>query len=138
MAAEAGHEPNRVYIDRNGDLHLNGAKFFDAGEVDRSADVNVPTNGALGVAAGYRIARGVGTLDGANPTAIATGLTTVVAFVATLIGTAAPGVGTSVLTHGAPVAGAVNVYAWKPTSNADPTLVASTGTEQFSWIAVGT
>lgn len=34
MAAEAGHEPNRCYIDQNGDLHLNGAKFFNDAEVD--------------------------------------------------------------------------------------------------------
>jgi hypothetical protein len=32
----------------------------------------------------------------------------------------------------------LNVYAWKPTSGSDPTLVASTGTETFDWIAIGT
>jgi len=68
---------------------------------------------------------------------VATGLTTVVAFVATLKGTAAPGVGTSVLTYD--ISGAtVNVYAWKPTSSSNPTLIASTGTESFGWIAIGT
>jgi len=68
---------------------------------------------------------------------VATGLTTVVAFVATLKGTAAPGDSTSVLT--ADISGAtVSVYAWKNTSGSDPTLVASTGTESFYWIAVGT
>lgn len=95
------------------------------------------TGGVIGVAAGYKIARGETALDGSNPTPVSTGLTTVIAFVATLKGSAAPGVGTSVLT--AVISGATgNVYAWKPTSNADPTLVASTGTESFYWIAVGT
>lgn len=92
-----------------------------------------------GVADGYKIARGETALDGGNPTPVATGLTTVIAFVATLKGTAAPGVGTSVLTANiAGAAGNVDVYAWKPTSNSDPTLVASTGTESFYWTAIGT
>lgn len=90
-----------------------------------------------GVAAGYKLARGETALDGTNPTPVAHGLTTCVAFTATLKGTAAPGVGTHVLT--ANINGAnVDVYAWKPTSNADPTLVASTGTESFYWTAIGT
>lgn len=93
--------------------------------------------GVAGVAGGYKVARGETALDGSNPTPVATGLTTVVAFVATLKGTAAPGVSTSVLTYA--ISGAtVNVYAWKPTSTSVPTLVASTGTESFGWLAVGT
>ena len=95
------------------------------------------TNVAIGAAAGYKVARGETALDASNPTPVATGLTTVVAFSATLKGTAAPGVGTSVLT--AVISGTdVNVYAWKVTSSADTTLVASTGTESFYWVAVGT
>ncbi len=94
-------------------------------------------NPVVGVAGGYKIARGETALDGGNPTPVATGLTTVVAFVATLKGTAAPGVSTSVLT--ADISGAAgNVYAWKPTSSSNPTLIASTGTESFGWIAIGT
>jgi len=90
-----------------------------------------------GVAAGYKVARGETALDGSNPTPVATGLTTVIAFVATLKGTAAPGVGTSVLT--AEISGATaNVYAWKVTGAGDTTLIASTGTESFYWVAVGT
>lgn len=90
-----------------------------------------------GVANGYKVARGETALDGSNPTPVATGLTTVVAFVATLKGSVAPGVGTSSLT--AVISGATaNVYAWKVTSSSDTTLVASTGTESFYWVAVGT
>jgi len=94
----------------------------------------------VGVADGYKIARGEVALDGANPTPVATGLTTVVAFSATLKGTAAPGDSTSVLT--ADISGAtVNVYAWKHTTggaSGNPTLIASTGTESFYWTAIGT
>ena len=81
---------------------------------------------------------GTTALGGTNPTAVATGLTTVTYFACALQGTTAPGVGTSVLTVGAKSGASVNVYAWKVTSNANPTLIASTGTENFDWVAVGT
>lgn len=98
-------------------------------------------NAALaGAAAGYKLARGgAAALDGSNPTPIATGLTTIVAAVVQLRGTAAPGDNTSVLTTDFSGSdGTLNVYAWKNTSGNDPTLVASTGTETFDWIAIGT
>jgi hypothetical protein len=95
--------------------------------------------GVAGVAAGYKIARGSQALGGTNPTTVVTGLATVVAFVATLNATAAPGLGTTTLTsHNNATPGSQDVYAWKPTSNANPTLIASTGTENFDWIAIGT
>lgn len=94
-----------------------------------------------GVGQNYRIARGTGTLDASNPTSIVTGLVTVVSFIATLKGTAAPGASTSVLTSAAnATAGTQDVYAWKPTTGGaagNPTLIASTGTEDFDWIAIG-
>lgn len=34
MTAEAGHAPNRFYVDRDGNVHLNGGSIFDASEVD--------------------------------------------------------------------------------------------------------
>ena len=86
--------------------------------------------------AALRVVAGEAALDGANPTPITTGLTLVIAFVATLKGTAAPGDNTSVLTADI-AAGDVNVYEWKNTGGTDPTLVASTGTESFYWVAVG-
>lgn len=75
-------------------------------------------------------------LDGSNPTPIASGLTTVTSVELALKKNSAPGVGTSVLTYDVS-GGTVNVYAWKPTSNADPTLIASTGTETFSYVIRG-
>lgn len=97
----------------------------------------VEAGGIIGVASGYALARGEDVLDGANPTTVASGLTTIVSVVVALKGTVTPGVGTSVLT--AAISGTdINVYAWKPTSASDPTLIASVGTESFYWIAVGT
>lgn len=79
---------------------------------------------------------GAGTLDGSNPTAVTTGLTICTAAIVQLKGSSAPGDNTSVLTV---VVGTADfdVYAWKNTSGTDPTLVASTGTEDFYWIAWG-
>lgn len=75
-------------------------------------------------------------LDGSNPTPVVTGLTTIISFVATLKGSAAPGVGTSKLTA-VISSGTANVYAWKVTGAGDTTLIASAGTESFYWVAVG-
>ncbi|MCC7139780.1 MAG: hypothetical protein IT460_15260 [Planctomycetes bacterium] len=85
-----------------------------------------------------RFAGGEAALDGANPTPVDTGLTTVLGFVATLKGSVAPGDNTSVLTAVIDTDGVVNVHAWKNTGGTDPTLVASTGTESFYWVAFGT
>lgn len=93
---------------------------------------------AQGVASGYKIARSAApvALDGSNPTSVAHGLTTCVAAFVQLVGSAAPALSTSVLT--AVINGAnIDVYAWKPTSAIDDTLIASTGTETFNWFAIG-
>ena len=97
---------------------------------------SITVGDVAGIAAGYILARGVTTLDGGNPTPVITGLTTVIAFTCALAGAVAPGLGTTTLTY-AIAAGTVNVYAWKPTGAGNPTLIASTGTEDFAWIAVG-
>jgi hypothetical protein len=93
----------------------------------------------VGVAGSYNIARSAApvALDGSNPTSVAHGLTTCVAAFAQLVGSDAPGDSTMLLT--AVINGAnIDVYAWKHTDGTDPTLVASTGTETFSWFAIGT
>lgn len=138
MAAETGHEANRIYHAQDGSFHLNGAAFYNDAETDISANLEASVaTPVAGVAAGYKVARGETALDGSNPTSVAHGLTTCVSFVAVLKGTAAPGVGTSILT--ANINGAnVDVYAWKVTGAGDTTLIASTGTESFYWVAVGT
>lgn len=112
-----------------------GAKLEAAG-VDITG--SLAAGSVAGLAPGYLLARGEDALDGGNPTPIVTGLGTVIAFVAMLKGAVAPGDGTSVLTADIQAGGTVNVYGWKNTAGNDPTLVASTGTESFYWIAVGT
>lgn len=144
MAADGTYGP-KIQHREGGDLLAvasGGAIDIESGGAlkvagsDRTAAL---ATAPAGVAAGYKVARGEAALDGGNPTPIATGLATVIAFVATLKGTAAPALGTSVLTANiAGAAGNVDVYAWKPTGAGDTTLVASTGTESFYWTAVGT
>jgi hypothetical protein len=85
---------------------------------------------------GLSVVAGVTALDGTNPTPIVTGLTTVVGFALTIAESGAPGLGTSVVT-GVIANGTINVTAWKPTGAGDTTLIASTGTEDVSWVAVG-
>lgn len=122
---------------------LATATYINSG-TQASATWNAISNylglAVIGVAAGYKLARGTTALDGSNPTPVTTGLATVVGASISLEGSAAPGVGTSVLTQAETnwATGALAVYAWKVTSSSDTTLIASTGTESFTWIAVGT
>lgn len=76
-------------------------------------------------------------LDGSNPTTVATGLTAITAADLTLKGSAAPGVGTSILTY-TTSGGTLSIYAWKVTGAGDTTLIASTGTETVGYRATGT
>lgn len=100
----------------------------------------VAATAVVGVAAGYKIARGTVTLDGSNPTTAATGLTTIVAACTSLKQTAAPGDDPSWLSHSYTGSdGNLDIYAWKNTGGTDPTLVASTNnTATVDWIAIGT
>lgn len=127
----------KVYKDQGGNrlVVASGGSIV----VESGGAITLPSGGSAlsGVAAGYKLARGTTALDGSNPTPITTGLTTIVSFVAQLVQSTSPGLGTAVLTHTSS-GGAVSVYAWKPTSASDPTLIASTGTETIEWIAVGT
>jgi predicted RecA/RadA family phage recombinase len=83
-----------------------------------------------------KIVAGEAALDGSNPTPIATGLTTIVSVDLTLKKNTAPGLGTSILTYDT-TGGTLNVYGWKPTAAGDCTLIASTGTETFSYVVRG-
>lgn len=116
----------------------SGAKLFIGGN-DLTNTAGGVANAVAGAASGYAIARSAApvSLDGSNPTSVAHGLTTCVAAFVQLVGSAAPGDSTSVLT--CVINGAnIDVYGWKNTGGTDPTLVASTGTETFNWLAVGT
>lgn len=81
---------------------------------------------------GCKIAYGTTAFDGSNPTSVATGLTTIVGFAATINDTDGVGSGTAFITYGTASGGTMPVYAWVVAGTA------STGTETFSWIAIGT
>lgn len=135
MAAEAGHEPNRMYVAQDGTLHLNGASVFDANEKDQK-------NIIAGAAAGYRIARGQHTTVAASDTVV-TGLATVVAVVACLDSDPVddPFMVTASIGDqaGTPAAGSVLIKTWKNTGGTDPTpAAATTFSKKVNWIAVGT
>jgi len=85
-----------------------------------------------GVASAYKVARGTIALDASNPTPVATGLTTVVGFTATLLRTTSLATGTAFVTHATASAGTVDLYGWVVAGTA------STGTETVEWVAVGT
>ncbi len=85
-----------------------------------------------GVATGYKIARGATAFDGSNPTTVATGLTSVVSCTGTLRLAAQLTTGTAFVTHAAPSGANVDWYAWVIAGTA------STGTETFDWVCVGT
>jgi len=93
-----------------------------------------------GIAAGYKVARGTATLDGSNPTPVATGLTTIVAAVVTQKSAVTPGDDPSAFTVDYTGSdGTLNIYAWKNTGGTDPTLVASTNNAAtVDWVAIGT
>lgn len=112
--------------------------LLKVGTVDKTAAVAAAVaTPVAGVAAGYKTARGETALDGSNPTDVATGLTTIVACTLTIKATAAPGVGTSVVTYSWSGA-TLSLYGWKVTANNDTTLIASTGTETIGWHCDGT
>lgn len=122
-------------IESGGTLKIAGADKTAA----LAASVATPV---AGIAASYKLARGEATLDGSNPTSVTTGLTTVVAAVASLKSAVAPGDDPSWLSvdyGGSVAAGTLDIHAWKNTGGTDPTLVASTNNSAVvSWIAIGT
>lgn len=111
-----------LHVD-NGPTYLDGSLFL--------AGVDV-SNVTIGAAAGYKVARGSTALDGSNPTTVATGLTTVVSCTSDLLRTTALTSGTALLTHAAASGANVDFYGWVLAGTA------STGTETFEWICIGT
>jgi hypothetical protein len=94
-----------------------------------------------GVAAGYKIARGVAAITGSGT--VVTGLATVVAVIATPDsdpdGVALAAVSAQIGDQaGAPAAGSVILKAWKVTATGDATLIAATAAKNINWIAIGT
>lgn len=128
---------------RGGYLDFTDGAGLQVSGVDVTAAV---ATAVAGTVAGTKTASGTVTLDGSNPTPIATGLTAVTSVEFTLLSTAAPGIDPLMFTAdfgnllgNGLAAGLVNLYAWKATSNANPTLIASTNsTAIVAWVAYGT
>jgi len=120
---------------------LNVVNQFYIGGVQVTKTASEINALAGGVASGYKIARGVHTTVTASDTVV-TGLSTVVAIVATL--ESDPGdnpllVSASIGDQaGAPAAGSVLIKTWK-TDGTDPTPVAATTfSKKVNWVAIGT
>jgi hypothetical protein len=123
-------------------LHSQGAVAADFAKLHAITRTAAGLNAdVVGVAAGYRVARGVAAVTGTAT--VVTGLTTVVAVVASaqddLDGDALAGVSATVGNQsGAPAAGSVILKCWKATADGDATLIAATAAKSVGWIAVGT
>lgn len=129
----------------NGDLYINNgtplAPVWGKVPDGVTATAAVINAAVAGVAAGYKIARGMHTTVAAADTVV-TGLTTVVAAVAVLDAdpTTDPLFVTCSIGNqaGAPAAGSIYIKGWKPTAVNDVTPVAATTfTKKVAWIAVG-
>jgi hypothetical protein len=126
-----------LVVKSGGIINLETGAKLEVNGVDVTS--SAAGSGVAGAAAGYKLARSAApvALDGSNPTSVAHGLTTCLSAHVQLVGSAAPGLGTSTLT--CVINGAnIDVYGWKPTGAGDTTLIASTGTETFNWQAIGT
>lgn len=91
-----------------------------------------------------RVDRGQVTFTGSVVVTVAAPMRTVTAAEATQIITTAPGLGPSTITVGNIASGGGNlanqftIFAWQPTSSANPTLVAGTTSCTVQWDAWGT
>lgn len=122
----------------DGVLNIGAAGALKFNDVDKTAALAAAVaTPVAGVAAGYKTARGETALDGTNPTPVTPGLATIVACSVSIKTTAAPGVGTSIVTYSTSTT-TLNLYGWKVTATGDATLIASTGTETIGWVCVGT
>lgn len=155
-----GYSPGAVFFKRAG---IAGAQFYvNEGTVLSCAFKPLPSQTAaalaaaaaaalaanlvvVGVAAGYKVARGQTSTASASDTVV-TGLATVVSVTASLDDN--PVVGCSFASAsigdqaGTPAAGSILVKTWKPTTagaagNPD-VIAATTFTKKVNWIAVGT
>lgn len=125
-------------------LPVSGLKIGASGAevaMDRTAaQINVLVGG---VAAGYKLARGVSSVTGTGD--VVTGLTTVVAVVAVaqsdLDGDTLAGVSATIGNQaGAPAAGSITLKAWKVTTGGaagNPTLIAANAAKDINWVAIG-
>ena len=124
-----------------GDIDIESGGAFKVAGVDKTASIaGLPatTNYAVGVASGYKVARGVHQQVAAKDT-VATGLTTVVAVVVSPISapTAKQAFVSATIGNqsGLPAAGSIYIETWKDTYAAADDF---TDNKSFAWVALGT
>lgn len=137
--AEAGHQPNRVFIDQDGNFNLNGAAFKNDADVDISASLETALGGSSG---GQKLVGGSQANSSAGVASIATGLSGIISAWAFRLSTAAPttaaGVPWTFSVGFTTNSGTLEVAAFKPTSTANVEWVAATSTgTSFAWGALG-
>lgn len=109
------------------------------GEGPKLPLTSIDAHVVVGVAGGYKVARGVTAVTGTG--AITTGLATVVAVSAVLAADAdltGTLVTTTIPTQTGGDAGKFTAKVWKPTAANDCTPIAADAEKSVSWIAVGT
>lgn len=140
MAADSTHQGTGLQRRQGGATALpsGGSLDIESGAAFKIAgtDVTAILAAALaGVAAGYKVARGVDAVTGTLNKA--TGLATVVACVAVLKDDPSlAAMFVSVAAHATP--GTVVLKVWKPTGAGDTTPIAGAAPANVAWIAVGT
>lgn len=137
-----GDGPDKITVESGGTIDiLAGGVLAFAGTDKRAALAAAVTTPVAGVAASYKVARGVAAVTGTAT--VVTGLATVVAVVASAQsdpdGTALAEVsGTIGDQAGTPAAGSVILKCWKITAADNGALIAATAAQNVNWIAVGT
>lgn len=130
---------DKLAVASGGQIDIESGGALKIAGTDRTAAL---ATAAAAVAAGYKIARGQHTTVAASDT-VATGLTTVVAVVASLDSDpvddpfmCSASIGDQA---GTPAAGSILIKTWKNTGGTDPTpAAATTFGKKVNWIAVGT
>lgn len=129
-------------IPSDGSLDIESGGALKLAGTDKTAALAAAVAAPVaGVAAGYKVARGVAAITGSGT--VVTGLTTVVAVVATaqddLDGDALAGVSATIGDQaGTPAAGSVILKCWKNNADGDATMVAASAAKNVNWIAIGT
>lgn len=135
--AEAGHQPNRVFIDQDGNFNLNGAQFKNDADVDISAGLETALGGSSG---GQKLVGGTVTNSTTGIQAIATGLSGIIAAWATPMGTAAStaaGVPGSCKVGFTTNSGTLDVLSLKQSATAQDPIIATSSGVSLSWLALG-
>lgn len=135
--AEAGHQPNRVFIDQDGNFNLNGAAFKNDADVDISAGLETALGGSSG---GQKLVGGTITNSTTGLASVATGLSGIIAAWANPVGTAAStaaGVPSRCKVGFATNSGTLEVLALKNSATAQDELVATSSSFAISWAALG-